>query len=363
MAGREKENIALKKLSAVLTIGLFAALSGAAQAQLFNPADFASLGSLAGVVGSYTINTDTLMMTGPNSFNVKGVSRNGVAVFDFAGINVPVGANFRAFGSRPVMLLSQGNATFAGRFDLSYDGSINGSRTQPAGAYNTGPGVGGSGYGPGAGGGFGGRGGGSIGGVGVNSYSGGATYGDLSQKLEGGSRGGSTVYVEGPQTFVDAGGYGGGGIGFGASNLLNFSGNVLANGDGVRFIDGDSSSGSGGGILLYGGNVNCTGTLSAQGGRGGSFGSWVVGAGGGGRITVLSRNADAAINSSFFVNGGAGGTSFSSGAVGEPGANGVVTIGRFTNYAATTPAPASLAVFAFGGAMLGVSLLRKRRRN
>jgi len=207
------------------------------------------------------------------------------------------------YGSLPFVLLSKGDANLSGKI-LSSANSFG-----SAGSLGSGPGVGSGGQAGGirffsfasgsGGGGFGGPGQDGAGTLGpqppytiLTGGTGGKTYGDLNQQLQGGSMGGSTN-----------GGYrglGGGAIEVGATGRLNISSIIDVSGSSGYYSTytgpGTGGGGSGGGILLHGFSVSVSGTLNALGGSGSSSGSgiggmysWTAapsGDGGGGRIAI-----------------------------------------------------------------------------
>jgi hypothetical protein len=289
--------------------------------------------------GSYTVNTSTLTLTGPST-NITGKDVDGIAVFSFHNVSIPVGATITASGSRPLEIAASGS------FDLA--GTIDGSGTDAA-VFTPGPNPGGpgggqgganfssSGSGPGGGSpgstDTDGGGGGGFGGAGSAGYAdegtggaGGPAYGDLNTSLEGGSGG------AGGSSGSDAGGGGGGGGGLelSASSLtIATTGSVLANGgEGALAGDGASGGGSGGGIILHADSIDVAGTVSADGGQGGAGDCCGDGGGGGGgRIAYQYLTLTAA--GSPTVGGGTSGTSDGSAHLGDsPGANGVITMAK-----------------------------------
>jgi hypothetical protein len=243
--------------------------------------------------GEYFVDTSTLELTGPGGPIATGVDEGGVAVFAFDSINIPVGAEIFAEGSRPLELRSAGAFTLAGFIEAS---GFDASQFVP-GPNPGGPGGGAgstsgfeAGEGPGAGGASsdneGGGGGGGFGGAGAaggpaGGGAGGPAYGDLESVLQGGSGGAGGTAAAG----LDVGGGGGGGaVKLTASSLsIPSSGAIFAeggNGNGGGF--GASGGGSGGGILLHANTIDVTGLLSAEGGDGGTGGCCGDGGGGGG---------------------------------------------------------------------------------
>jgi hypothetical protein len=94
-----------------------------AQAGPLNPSDFTSLGTLDLTSGSYSVNTDTLVLTAPGGVNFNGVlssaATGSIAVFDFSSITLDSGASLTATGSHPLALLSQGSVTMNGTLNLN----------------------------------------------------------------------------------------------------------------------------------------------------------------------------------------------------------------------------------------------------
>jgi hypothetical protein len=289
--------------------------------------------------GSYTVNTSTLTLTGPST-NITGKDVDGIAVFSFDNVSIPVGATITASGSLPLEIAATGS------FDLA--GTIDGSGTDAA-VFTPGPNPGGpgggqggandssSGSGPGGGSpgstDSDGGGGGGFGGAGSAGYpdggtggAGGPAYGDLNTALQGGSGG------AGGSSGSDAAGGGGGGGGIelsGSSLTIATTGSVLANGgEGALAGDGASGGGSGGGIILHADSIDVAGTVSADGGQGGAGDCCGDGGGGGGgRIAYQYLTLTAA--GSPTVTGGTSGTSDGTAHSGEsPGANGVITMAK-----------------------------------
>ena len=131
-------------------------------------------------------------------------------------------------------------------------------------------------------------GGGSYGGVGTGGLNGGVAgliYGDdLITDLVGGSGGGHAIRGSG-----NAGG-GGGAISFTATGSFTLDANatISANGGaGTSHYDGSGAGGSGGAIRIEAASISNLGSIHAKGGD--ALGdSTLAGAGGGGRIALLS---------------------------------------------------------------------------
>ena len=197
-------------------------LAPAASGQL-DPNAFPSLGTLNVSSGTLTINTDTLSMSGAASFTGVALNQNGgpqVAVFDFSSITIGSGVTVTLIGSRPLALLSLGNATI--QTSLTVPTGLNGPSTPFLGGYAGGSiypsssggngllvGQGGGGPGGGGavansnpsaagGGGYGGKGGPTVGGLS------GIPYGNLLQTLQGGGGGGAVAFSNSNENSADA---------------------------------------------------------------------------------------------------------------------------------------------------------------
>lgn len=290
-----------------------------------DPNAFASLGTLNVSSGTLTIDTDNLTMSGAASFNGVLLPQNDgfpAAVFTFSDINLGSGASVSIVGGRPLILLSQGNASIQPNLSVANFFAPGGYRGAFVGGFGVAESSGGNGPGGGpefgtigTGAGHGGAGGGATLGWG------GPTYGDLLKTLVGGSSGGATT--NGP-TVQSSGG--GGAIEIGATGSLSVA-FIDASAQAFGIPSGTAVGGSaGGGILLHGGSsVTLNGSLVAQGSSG--FGNFSATGGGGGRIAVLGQNSYTLGNSlsGFFVAGGSGNFS------GAQGMAGVITIGAATS--------------------------------
>ncbi len=309
-----------------------------------DPNAFTSLGTLSTTNGnSYTINTDTLSLSGPGT-SFTGVSSGGIAVFDFDSVTIAAGSTITATGSIPLAILSQSSITIDGTVDGSgqdavfqssppttpggpggYGGGHWASSTQqpgqgPGGGGASPSGTTGSYYG-GGGGGFGGAGGGG----GDSGGAGGSTYGDLLTQLVGGSGGATGIALNSGGTYGTSGGGGGGAMELVAVNslVIDAGGVVQADGgSGNGAAYGGSGAGSGGGIILQASTVTNDGTVSAVGGNGGGGGCCGGGGGGGGGILDVLYRTQQDGTGTYDVAGGSGGSG-SSPASGD-GTSGVV---------------------------------------
>jgi len=170
------------------------------------------------------------------------------------------------------------------RIDVTGRGFLGGR--QPGNPFgNRGMTVGfGAGSDSGSGGGYGGLGGGD------NSN---PVYGDFRDPNEPGSGGG---------TFGNVAANGGGLIRI-VAQTLQLDGVIKADGADV-VTGGTTGAGSGGGIRIDVGTISGTGSISANGGVGGSFGG---GGGGGGRVAIYHRDAITSFDETrITANGGAG---------------------------------------------------------
>lgn len=304
----------------------------------------ASVAMGATVVGSgQTISFDTTAVT--YSMNggaaVAGVIENGVARFDFAGLDIQTGAIVSITGARPLLIVSNGDIVVDAAINMcgangwvtsssAYGGGTGGPGGFAGGGKRTigsGPGGGGTSTSYGAGGGgYGGAGGASSrvyrgssdGGNGL----GGVAYGDSHiYVLQGGSGGGGGKNSSG------------GGGGGGAISLVAISGNVTIGSSGAITCNGGDGvfptydqaelrygggGGAGGAIRIDAGNgiVTINGQLSAKGGHG-SDSQWITGktdyreyhsgGGGGGRIAIYTASGTYTGSGPVSVAGGTGG--------------------------------------------------------
>jgi hypothetical protein len=270
---------------------------------------------------------------------VNGVVDNGSARFDFDGLDIQSGATVAVTGTRPLLIVSNGNIIVNTLIDVSgqngwvtsgilYGGGAGGPGGFAGGGKRTigsGPGGGGTStlYGAG-GGGYGGAGGASSrvyrgssdGGNGL----GGIAYGDSHvYVLQGGSGGGGGKNASG-------GGGGGGAIALAATSgniTIGSSGAITCNGGDGVFLTYDpvemrygGGGGAGGAIRMDAGHgiVTINGSLSVKGGHG-SGSQWMPsrtdyreyhsGGGGGGRIAVYSASGTYAGSATVTGAGGA----------------------------------------------------------
>jgi len=316
--------------AASLLICWVASAAAPALADVLDPVDFVSLGTLAWSSGSYTIDTDARTIVddaAPGTPLFTGVvdDQNGaadsfggnpgplgipeIAVFTFDSITIDGTANVTVVGTRALALLSHGDALINRVLAVNGKGVYLASSTTflAGGPAGFGGGVGGQvGLGPGggpgwvdspldvcsSGGGFGSAGvegahGTCLTGQGSGSTTPSSTYGDLQGVLQGGSGGGSADNTGLSNAAAGAGGGGAIEIGAVGSLTVGASGSVRANGGEGQFRTGAlrterSGGGSGGAVRLAASSLAILGNVQARGGRGG--GSAV--SGGGGRVLL-----------------------------------------------------------------------------
>ncbi|MBA4388318.1 MAG: hypothetical protein C0404_10080 [Verrucomicrobia bacterium] len=192
----------------------------------------------------------------------------------------------------------------------------------------------GNGYGGGAGAGVAG-GGGSYGGSGGRGISGGSPDGAAGpiygysglNELYGGSGGGCGWYSVGNRS---SGGGGGGALEFVATRNMTVTGSIKANGGkgGGANFQKCGGGGSGGGVILAAARLIFSGSISVSGGAGGTESvSTGGGGGGGGRVAWYCNSVVTGAVVNVSVAGGTGGGAGNS----SPGSNGVfaVNIGGF----------------------------------
>ena len=278
-----------------------------ASAVALDPFGFASLG-VFNPGSNVTIDTSALTMTG--GISATGVLSGGVAVFDFDSFVLGGGVTILVTGSNPLALLSQQDASVAGSIFL------NGGNGSSDFLHPGGTGVAG-----------GGNGGQSAGDPGLSGVGGGG---------DGGQSGSNNLTAFHGKAFGGGGGGGGGAFQFGAADLLDIAGQILAGG----------GLGSDGGRAC--GDLGCVG---AQGGSGG----------GGGTIFLHAATLSLSNSALLDVAGGAGGQVDCTGTIdclgpGAPGALGSIII---ESGGITTPEPASIFLVACG--LLGLAGAACRR--
>lgn len=302
---------------AVLSVALALPFVPSAQAISLDPTAFESIGSLTSPSGSVTLNTTNLSVRGlldvPSSPFPKLVSGSGVlqsqaggpdiAVFTFDDIDLGTGVDITITGSRPVAILSRGNAIFRSALNVGASGATAGAGggnggaggkvaslpTAGAGASPGGPGSAGGGGGLVGAGGDGARPAAPVVPIPGLAGAGGPAYGGDRATLQGGSGGGGGLSLTGA-TGVVVGGGGGGALQIGAVGLTHVA-SVSAAGAAAR----GGGGGSGGMIELRGARVSVGtgGLLDVSGGDttlpDGSIGGLLQmpgGGGGGGSLLV-----------------------------------------------------------------------------
>jgi hypothetical protein len=221
----------------------------------------------------------------------QGAGAPKVGVFGFAALDVAPGVVIRASGRSAFAIVSSGNMTVAGTFDLQGDCAAGPSAGAGAGGV------------AGNGGGMGGGQAGNVGSGGKSSGGGGAGHGDV------GGSGGSTMVSGGSA-----------GLPFGQ---LKTEPVVLQGGGGGGAGGSGGAGGNGGGALqiAVNGTLTVKGTLHAGGCGGAAGGAAGSGGGGGAGGTILLEGAAVVLASGAVLaaNGGGGGSG-GGGAAGAPAA-------------------------------------------
>ena len=274
-----------------------------ANADVLDPNDFSSLGTLNLASGNITIDTDTLTISGAVNFNGVAGNQGGladsfggaagplgipeIAVFTFDDISLTGTTSITVTGTRALALLSRSNVTIDVLLSVNGEGdgagvssgALNGGPGGFAGGLgsNNGVGPGGGGYSSsaalsgasGASGGFGSDGRDGLG-FGVQGV-GGSSYGDLFGEfaLQGGSGGGGANN----DLYTLGGGGGGGALEVGALGFVNIGANGALEADGgagdfTSHGGGDllGGGGSGGAILVNAARLDNQGSINARGG-------------------------------------------------------------------------------------------------
>jgi len=259
--------------------------------------------SFLGTQGTFTIDTDSLTMSGPNGFLFNGTDDNGVASYVFDDFRLFPSANIVTTGSRPTALVSRTDLQLSGTITVQSGSDVFGEGDDAVGS-------------GGGGGGYGGAGGNGHDNFGETGGSGGGVYGDLTSELLGGSAGGSTSGFFGSSS----GGFGGGAIRLQAAGQMEIFGSISANGGNGGNIGYGGGGGSGGAIIISAQEVILAASLSANGGRGG-VGEFDNGGGGGGGRIFIETPQDGLDNfGTISVAAGRGGSSFfGSGSGGQEG--------------------------------------------
>ena len=350
-----------------------------------DPNAYASIvsGAVNVTAGTFAFDTSagTLTITGSGVTGIDGthnatIQNQGaglpeIAVYTFDDLAIANGVTLTFQGSRPIAILSKGDALVDPAINVfGFNGAAGGSSSSSGfgGAGRLGGGKGGGADGiatgtgrggansfllrSGSGAGFGGVGGAGGSGSDAPVAPGGSAYGDLSIALEGGSGGGGDLRFN----VNGGGGAGGGAIEIGALGTVALGQGVNAHGGrGATNADNGTLSGgggSGGAILLHGSTVTSGDTLDVGGGNAagrivsGSTTLTSVGGGGGGGGRILIEHSAAVtlggpIPFDANVSGGAGqaGTGTDGGS-GNPGVAGlapglaIVPVGQVLTLAA-----------------------------
>ncbi len=293
----------------MFVVGACLGFASSAAAAPLDPNGFTSLGTLNVNSGTLSINTSTLQVSGAASFTGVAQAQGGglpeIAVFTFDSVNIGASVTVTFSGSRPVALLSKGNAVIGATLDVSGSaaqddfvgaGGPAGGASGGSGGIHDPPANPTAGNGPGGGGVAGGGGGfGGVGGVALQLPStGGVAYGDLATGLQGGSGGAGNnaaffamfnVWLPG-----GAGAGGGGAIEIGAIGQVQLASVNSRGGDVVAFGT-PGGGGSGGAVLLHGTTISLSGSILADGGETTTSpptGFGRGGGGGGGRVHAIT---------------------------------------------------------------------------
>lgn len=229
--------------------------------------------------GVWTFDTNSGALTDPNSDAtfppsalIQEVGGVEVRVLSVSFLEIQAGAELRAHGKRPLLILAWSTAQVLGRISVSSGSGFPGAGSNPGLCAPPGTGTGdGEGASGGGGGGFGGDGGGGGSGDGGMHP---ATAGGLGVGTPTVLRGGCSG-ADGGNSLAGAGGGGGGGIGVIARDSIQIDGVIAAGGGGGGGSGGARSGGGGGGsggmISLQAPTITIsnTGVLAANGGAGG----------------------------------------------------------------------------------------------
>ncbi len=121
----------------VTSIYLVLASMIAVQGAPLDPNAFTSLGTLDVNAGTLTINTDTLAMSGAAAFtgvvNVQGGGLPDIAVFTFDDLTIASGVTLTFQGSRPIAILSKGDATIEAVINVRGGNGLSGGTVPSSG--------------------------------------------------------------------------------------------------------------------------------------------------------------------------------------------------------------------------------------
>jgi hypothetical protein len=270
--------------------------------------------------GSYLVDADALVMSGPDGFLQTGTLENDRATFRFSDFLLGTNSGIVTEGARPVAIFSLSDMIIGGQGIVARSaGFAGGAPTQPG----AGPGGGSSAStGSGGGGGYAGPGGAAdTGGAGGGTYG-----GDLKTDFCGGSGGGGSEFRNSVANGT-SGAAGGGAIELGAMEQMIIAGaGVRADGAGGGSANSFEAGGggSGGAVYIHAPEIVNTSFITANGGRGGSATFGNGGGGGGGRLLIETLPGGLIDLGIISAEGGAGGSSFFGTA--QPGGAGQVTI-------------------------------------
>src|SRR5262245_32225217 len=303
--------MAFRQRFLILAVSFVALARMVGVATALDPLAYTSLGNLSVPTGTLTFNTDTLSITGGGGglTSTSGVTQTQVggptiAVFDFTNVSIAGGVTVQVTGSRPIAILSRGDAIIDAAVNIS---GANGSAGTPGVNGNNGSG-------------------GTVGNVDGNS---GGFGGPAPTGGEPGGKGGDGGYnTASGQTGLNGSGAALGGIGGATGNPGGAGANGTAGAAGTAGGAGNNAPVLSNPSVLTGGADGATGAAGTNGRGGGG------GGGGGGQsgpvITPGKGHGGGA--------GGAGGTGGTAGTGGqggrgiEVGAVGAVTLSaQFTS--------------------------------
>src|SRR5262245_15932148 len=284
--------MAFRQRFLILAVSFVALARMVGVATALDPLAYTSLGNLSVPTGTLTFNTDTLSITGGGGglTSTSGVTQTQVggptiAVFDFTNVSIAGGVTVQVTGSRPIAILSRGDAIIDAAVNIS---GANGSAGTPGVNGNNGSG-------------------GTFGNVDGNS---GGFGGVAPTGAEPGGKGGDGGYnTASGQTGLSGSGGALGGIGGATGNPGGTGANGTAGASGTAGGAGNNAPALSNPSVLTGGSDGATGAAGTNGRGGGG------GGGGGGQSGPLITPGKGHGGGS----GGAGGTGGTAGAGGQGG--------------------------------------------
>lgn len=275
------------------------------------------------ISGNYIFDGDNNTLTDPDNNViplvidvVPQVDGDDLLIVTVTDLVVVGGARLRLLGARPIVIISTGDMSIAGRVQATRLGLLPGAGANIDTNCGTGAGTdgalqtdsntndagsGGGGAGFGTAGGFGAR---IVNSNGDNSPGGAEAVLQTLEPLRGGCPGGT-----GGNTGGGAGGFGGGALHLAAAGTLTITGAISASGSGGSGVEGVRSggggAGSGGAVLIQAGTLVNNGIITTNGGAGGEGSAGATNTDSGDNGSITSDNA--ANGGSGFSNGGNGG--------------------------------------------------------